>query len=187
MTNWKDVNSTPYSQWNQNGGWSITNNIGHQVQDWTPEAYSLYRSGVLINHLFWQIGNDNPQVGRKYLGEIISKNIDGLSINTDQLIKDITPYLNYILTNPTYLITIVEAVILIVKKWLLEMPNINSGIKHLIFSDKASDPSSGRFNLLEVINTIKALVQNPEQVTNTIKELLGIKKIVAIPLLMILS
>ncbi|WP_375317307.1 hypothetical protein [Spiroplasma endosymbiont of Virgichneumon dumeticola] len=173
MTNWKDVDNNPYSQWNQNGSWNISSNLGHKVQDWTPEAYSLYRSGILINHLFWQIGNDNPQVERKYLGEIISKNIDGLSINTDQLIKDITPYLNYVLTNPTYLITIIEAVIPIVKKWLLAMPNINSGIKHLIFSDKPSNPSSGSFNLLDVIKT---LFQNPKQLANTIKELLGIKE-----------
>lgn len=176
MTNWKDSNGIAYSQWDENGIWNIASNMGHEVKDWTPEAYSLYRSGVLINHLFWQIGNDNPQVKKQYLGEIISKNINGLSIDTNQLLKDIKPYLNYIVTNPTYLITIIEAVIPIAKKWILEMPNINSGIKHLIFSDKPSDPNNGIFNLLDVINNIKALVQNHQQLTTIIKEIFGIKK-----------
>lgn len=175
ISEWKDINGQPYSQWNQNETWNITSNIGHQVQNWTPEAYSLYRSGTLINHLFWQIGNDNKQVEPQYLGQIISKNIDGLTINTDQLIKELTPYLQNILNNPTYLITIIEAIIPIIKKWILEMSNINLGIKNLIFSyDKTSNSSSGTFNLLKVINTIKAIIHNPDQLTNIIKKILGV-------------
>lgn len=182
MTNWKDDSGQPYSVWNNGTRWNLSPVIspGHKVKDWkSKEDYDLYRGGTLINHLFWKISKDHNIVSEKnkkprYLSEILQEHINGTSIDDKALLADLQRYVPFLLTNPLYILTIVEAVIPIIKKWILEMPDITEGVKHLtIGNGYPSNPSTNSYNLLDIANTIKSLLNNPEKLKQILTIVLG--------------
>ncbi|WP_425377413.1 hypothetical protein [Spiroplasma endosymbiont of Aleiodes alternator] len=185
MNNWKDDSGQPYSAWNNGERWKISPTFGqlpgHKVSDWkSKQDYDLYHGGTLINYLFWKMSEDNKIFGKdgkspRYLGGVLSEHItlDGSLLHTGNIkvhfdnkgfFADIERYLPYLLTNPLYILTIIEAIIPVIKKWILDMPDITEGVKNLtIGNGYPSKPSAGSYNLLDIINTIKSLISQPEK------------------------
>lgn len=177
MNNWKDDSGQPYSQWSNGTKWDFSPTLfdGHEVKNWkSKEDYDLYRGGTLINHLFWKISKEHNIVSKKnknprYLGEIIEeyvtlKGLTDIKFDQDGFLADIERYLPFLLTNPVYILTIIEALIPVIKKWILEMPDITEGIKYLtIGNGYPSNSSTGSYNLLGIANTIKSLLNDPEE------------------------
>ncbi|CAB1054177.1 hypothetical protein [Spiroplasma endosymbiont of Danaus chrysippus] len=199
MNNWKDDSSQPYSAWNDNGKWKIDPHAsigplpwklypGHKVSDWKwKQDYDLYHGGTLINYLFWKMSEDNKIFGKdgksiRYLGDIIADYINISGSVTDPKVdfddkgffSDIERYLPYLLTNPLYILTIIEAIIPVIKKWILDMPDITEGVKNLtIGNGYPSKPSAGSYNLLDIINTIKSLINQPEKLKQILLNIFG--------------
>lgn len=201
MNNWKDDSGQPYSAWNDDGKWKIDPHAkvvidvplypGHIVSDWkSKQDYDLYHGGTLINYLFWKMSKDNKIFGKdgknpRYLGNILSEHItlDGswlkpnkIKVNFDDIgfFDDIKRYLSYLLTNPLYILTIIEAIIPVIKKWILDMPDITEGVKNLtIGNGYPSKPSAGSYNLLDIINTIKSLINQPEKLKQILLTVFG--------------
>ncbi len=199
MNNWKDDSGQPYSAWNDNGKWKINPHAsigplqwelypGHKVSDWkSKQDYDLYHSGTLINYLFWKMSKDNKIFGKdgksiRYLGNIIADYINISGSVTDPKVdfddkgffSDIKRYLPYLLTNPLYILTIIEAIIPVIKKWILDMPDITEGVKNLtIGNGYPSKPSAGSYNLLDIINTIKSLINQPEKLKQILLTVFG--------------
>lgn len=193
MLGWKDKSATPqpYSQWVNGSDWNLNDwrrpiviglVNGHALSAWNQDDYNLYRGGTLINYLFWKISNDHPEIVNpgpspkpRYLGDIISNHInDENKIDLPELKKDILQFVPFLLTNPLYPLIIIEGIMPIIKKWILEMSDLTLGVEHLTVSDisnKQTDDKS--FNLLDVANTIKKLVNNPQQLETIIKKILG--------------
>ena len=179
MNNWKDDSGQPYSAWNNGEKWKISSFLGkfsgHKVKDWkSKQDYDLYHGGTLINYLFWKMSKDNKIFGKdgksiRYLGDILSehitvKSINSLNVDFDDkgFFNDIKKYLFYFLTNPLYPLLLIEGIIPLIKKWILDMPDITQGVKNLtIGNGYPSNPSVGSYNLLDIINTIKSLINNP--------------------------
>lgn len=199
MNNWKDDSGQPYSAWNDNGKWKINPHAsigplpwelypGHKVSDWkSKQDYDLYHGGTLINYLFWKMSEDNKIFGKdgksiRYLGDIIADyiNISGsvtdpkVDFNDKGFFSDIERYLPYLLTNQLYILTIIEAIIPVIKKWILDMPDITEGVKNLtIGNGYPSKPSAGSYNLLDIINTIKSLINQPEKLKQILLTVFG--------------
>jgi len=197
VKSWKDndsPDSQPYSNWVSSSGteWNLNGLTrssiigllnGHQLADWSQADYNLYRNGTLINYLFWKISKDHEihqPKGQKtdpprYLGDIISNYVKkDNSFDETALIEDINQYKPYFLTNPLYILTIIEALIPIVKKYLLNMTNITEGVKNLtIGNGYPTDDQHNSYNLLEIVQNIKNLLNNKEKLRNIIKQTLG--------------
>lgn len=195
MTNWKDSsNQQPYSEWINANSWDLNTfstsviisfTKGHALNEWSQDDFNLYRGGTLINYLFWKISKNHPEIvnpvpdippapAPRYLGDILTNHIDANNnIDTDGLLKDILQFVPFLLSNPLYPLLIIEGIIPIVKKWLLEMPDITLGVKHLTVGDISTNQTTQSFNLLDIAKTIKNLVNNPEQLKSVIKKLLG--------------
>ncbi|WP_338962021.1 hypothetical protein [Spiroplasma endosymbiont of Lasioglossum villosulum] len=191
MNNWKDDSGQPYSAWNDDGKWKISPSFGqfpgHKVENWkSKQDYDLYHGGTLINYLFWKMSEDNKIFGKdgktpRYLGNILSEYITVNGINPPDVqsddkgfFADIEKYFPYLLTNPLYILTIIEAIIPVIKKWILDMPDITEGVKNLtIGNDYPSKPSAGSYNLLDIINTIKSLINQPEKLKQILLTVFG--------------
>ncbi|WP_338974652.1 hypothetical protein [Spiroplasma endosymbiont of Tricholauxania praeusta] len=195
MNNWKDDNGQPYSDWNNGKRWKISPTLdkfpGHKVSDWkSKQDYDLYHSGTLINYLFWKMSEDNKIFGKdgktpRYLGGILSEHItlDGSLLHPNNIkvdfdykgfFTDVERYLPYLLTNPLYILTIIEAIIPVIKKWILDMPDITEGVKNLtIGNGYPSKPSAGSYNLLDIINTINSLINQPEKLKQILLTVFG--------------
>ncbi|WP_425383039.1 hypothetical protein [Spiroplasma endosymbiont of Melieria omissa] len=191
MNNWKDDSGQPYSAWNDNGKWKISPSFGefpgHKVENWkSKQDYDLYHGGTLINYLFWKMSKDNNIFGKdgktpRYLGNILSEyitvnGINPLDVQFDEkgFFADIEKYFPYLLTNPLYILTIIEAIIPVIKKWILDMPDITEGVKNLtIGNGYPSKPSAGSYNLLDIINTIKSLINQPEKLKQILLTVFG--------------
>ncbi len=182
MTNWKDDSGQPYSAWNDGTKWNMNPEIftGHKVTEWkAKEDYDLYHGGTLINYLFWKISKDHNIVGEKnknprYLGEIIEEHIEGINFDDKAFFADILQYVPFLITNPLYILMIIEALIPVIKKWILEMPNITEGVKYLtIGNGYPSNPTTGSYNLLNIANTIKSLLNNPDKLREILKIAFG--------------
>lgn len=185
FSNWKDPDNQPYSAWSNGTTWEVAPTMfkGHEQKDWNASKdYDLYRSGVLINYLFWKISKDQEEKFIKdgktirYLGDIISDHISfnwgRLSFDDKAFLADINYYKPFLLTNPLYILIIIQALVPVIKKWVLEAPDITLGIKNLTIGHgfpTKKDRSS--YNLLDILTTIKKLINNPTQL-NTILELL---------------
>lgn len=191
MNNWKDDSGQPYSAWNDDGEWKISPSFGqfpgHKVENWkSKQDYDLYHGGTLINYLFWKMSEDNKIFGKdgktpRYLGNILSEYITVNGINPPDVqfdekgfFADIEKYFPYLLTNPLYILTIIEAIIPVIKKWILDMPDITEGVKNLtIGNGYPSKPSAGSYNLLDIINTIKSLISQPEKLKQILLTVFG--------------
>ncbi|WP_342276758.1 hypothetical protein [Spiroplasma endosymbiont of Nebria brevicollis] len=196
IINSKDSSNKPYSAWVTGTNWNLNSGLtpiiisftnGHKLDSWSQNDFNLYRGGSLINYLFWKISSDHPEIinlvppvqpapapAPRYLGDVLSDHIDANNnIDTDGLLKDISQFVPFLLSNPLYPLLIVEGIIPIIKKWLLEMPDITLGVKHLTVGDTPTNQTTQSFNLLDIANTIKNLVNNPEQLKSIIKKLLG--------------
>ncbi|WP_339046840.1 hypothetical protein [Spiroplasma endosymbiont of Colias croceus] len=191
MNNWKDDSGQPYSAWNDDGEWKISPSFGqfpgHKVENWkSKQDYDLYHGGTLINYLFWKMSEDNKIFGKdgktpRYLGNILSEYITVNCINPPDVqiddkgfFADIEKYFPYLLTNPLYILTIIEAIIPVIKKWILDMPDITEGVKNLtIGNGYSSKPSAGSYNLLDIINTIKSLISQPEKLKQILLTVFG--------------
>ncbi|TLF25234.1 MAG: hypothetical protein FCO83_02915 [Spiroplasma sp. WSS] len=191
MNNWKDDSGQPYSAWNDDGEWKISPSFGqfpgHKVENWkSKQDYDLYHGGTLINYLFWKMSEDNKIFGKdgktpRYLGNILSEYITVNGINPPDVqfddkgfFADIEKYFPYLLTNPLYILTIIEAIIPVIKKWILDMPDITEGVKFLtIGNGYPSKPSAGSYNLLDIINTIKSLISQPEKLKQILLTVFG--------------
>lgn len=183
MTNWKDESGQPYSAWNDETTWKLDPNIlfaGHKVTDWkAKEDYDLYRGGTLINYLFWKISKDHNIVSKKsknprYLGEIVEEHLDDIKFDDKAFFDDIRQYIPFLITNPLYILIIVEALIPVIKKWILEMPDITEGVKYLaIGNGYPSNPTTGSYNLLNIANTIKFLLNNPDKLKKILRIAFG--------------
>ncbi|WP_339040438.1 hypothetical protein [Spiroplasma endosymbiont of Apeira syringaria] len=191
MNNWKDDSGQPYSAWNDDGKWKISPSFGqftgHKVENWkSKQDYDLYHGGTLINYLFWKMSEDNKIFGKdgktpRYLGNILSEYITVNGINPPDVqfddkgfFADIEKYFPYLLTNPLYILTIIEAIISVIKKWILDMPDITEGVKNLtIGNGYPSKPSPGSYNLLDIINTIKSLISQPEKLKQILLTVFG--------------
>lgn len=182
MTNWKDDSDQPYSAWNDGTKWIMNPKIfiGHKVTEWkAKEDYDLYRGGTLINYLFWKISKDHNIVGEKnknprYLGEIVEEHINGIDFDDKAFLVDIRQYVPFLITNPLYILMIVEALIPVIKKWILEMPDITEGVKYLtIGNGYPSNSTTGSYNLLNIANTIKSLLNNPDKLREILKITFG--------------
>lgn len=191
MNNWKDDSDQPYSAWNDDGEWKISPSFGqfpgHKVENWkSKQDYDLYHGGTLINYLFWKMSEDNKIFGKdgktpRYLGNILSEYITVNGINPPDVqfddkgfFADIEKYFPYLLTNPLYILTIIEAIIPVIKKWILDMPDITEGVKNLtIGNGYPSKPSAGSYNLLDIINTIKSLISQPEKLKQILLTVFG--------------
>ncbi|WP_425381452.1 hypothetical protein [Spiroplasma endosymbiont of Polydrusus pterygomalis] len=183
MTNWKDDSDQPYSAWNDGTTWKLDPSIlvpSHKVTEWkAKEDYDLYHGGTLINYLFWKISKDHDIVGEKnknprYLGEIIEEHIKGTYFDVKAFLVDILQYVPFLTTNPRYILIIVEALIPVIKKWILEMPDITEGVKYLtIGNGYPSNPTTGSYNLLNITNTIKSLLNNPDKLKEILKIAFG--------------
>lgn len=181
MSNWKDDSGQPYSAWNSGTNWDLNPILypGHKVDDWKAKAdYDLYRGGTLINYLFWKISKDHNIFGTnktpRYLGEIIEEHMNGINFDEVGFIEDIKRYLPLFLTNPLYILTIIEGIIPLIKKWILEMPDITEGVKHLtIGNGYPTKPSTGSYNLLDITNTIQSLFNNPIKLKQVLTTIFG--------------
>ncbi|MBP1524986.1 MAG: hypothetical protein H9Q65_00325 [Spiroplasma ixodetis] len=191
INNWKDDSGQPYSAWNDDGEWKISPSFGqfpgHKVENWkSKQDYDLYHGGTLINYLFWKMSEDNKIFGKdgktpRYLGNILSEYITVNRINPPDVqfddkgfFADIEKYFPYLLTNPLYILTIIEAIIPVIKKWILDMPDITEGVKNLtIGNGYPSKPSAGSYNLLDIINTIKSLISQPEKLKQILLTVFG--------------
>ncbi|WP_342253123.1 hypothetical protein [Spiroplasma endosymbiont of Zeiraphera isertana] len=191
MNNWKDDSGQPYSAWNDDGEWKISPSFGqfpgHKVENWkSKQDYDLYHGGTLINYLFWKMSEDNKIFGKdgktpSYLGNILSEYITVNGINPPDVqfddkgfFADIEKYFPYLLTNSLYILTIIEAIIPVIKKWILDMPDITEGVKNLtIGNGYPSKPSAGSYNLLDIINTIKSLISQPEKLKQILLTVFG--------------
>lgn len=193
MLGWKDKSATPqpYSQWVNGSDWNLNGKgralfiglvNGHLLSAWKQDDYNLYRGGTLINYLFWKISYDHPEIVNpdllpkpRYLGDIITDHLNKENnIDLPGLKKDILQFVPFLLTNPLYPLIIIEGIMPIIKKWILEMSDLTLGVEHLTVGDisnKQTDDKS--FNLLDVANTIKKLVNNPQQLKTIIKKILG--------------
>lgn len=183
MTNWKDADNTPYSQWTENGEWKLDEEI---YQNWEVSDFNFYRSGVLINHLFHQIGVENkisnpdkdPTNYGRFLGDIIGDHID-LSIPglDDKLMPDLMQYVNHLTANPIYIITLIEAIIPIIKQFLLQTPDSTQGVKNLTFGKiYPTDKENNSYNIDEVLKRVQYLIANPDELIAIITDLLHINK-----------
>lgn len=198
MSNWKDNSGQPYSAWNDGNDWKIDPRAllfeifpGHKVKDWNwNKDYDLYHGGTLINYLFWKISKDHKIPGAKkpdprYLGAILSDHItlDGsvldpdnikVEFNQEEFLNDIKQYLGFLLTDPLYLLLLVEGIIPIIKKWILEMPDITQGVNNLtIGNGYPTNRSTNSYNLLDIVNTIKNLVNNPTKLKQVLQLIFG--------------
>lgn len=191
MNSWKDDSGQPYSAWNDGKNWKISTTFnefpGHQVADWkTKKDYDLYHGGSLINYLFWKMSKDNNIVGKdnkpRYLGGILSDHItltgstSGPKVDFDDVkfVEDLKRYLPYLFTNPLYILIIVEGIIPVIKKWILDMPDITQGVKHLtVGNGYPTNKSTGSYNLLDIANTIKFLINNPTQLKQILQKIFG--------------
>ncbi|MBE4704067.1 hypothetical protein [Spiroplasma platyhelix] len=189
MDNWKDPNGHAYSQWNTDNGWELDQDV---YETWTPTDYNFYRSGVLINHLFYQIGKDYQIINPKppaegqdpaaykdrYLGTIIGDHISMSPIGLDEyLMPDIQQYLPHLLEDPSYIITLVEAVVPIIKQWILEMNDITQGAKNLTFGKIfPTNKNTNSFNVADILDTIKDLIFNPDKIIEIVRNLLNINE-----------
>jgi len=177
MNNWKDDQDQPYSQWNFKNQWNITTD---NVLTWNKQDINLYRGGVLINYLFWKISKDH-KIGNlegkdpdqpRYLGNIISNHLTDSDPQT-AIINDLKQYLPNLIENPNYIFTLLEAIIPIIKQYLLKMTDISQGIKHLTIGDGyPTILNINRFNLNDIIKTIKDLLNNKEKLNQLVNDLL---------------
>lgn len=171
MTNWKDEGGKPFSQWNDGSAWNLDEEY---YDNWTPSDYNFYRSGVLLNHLFYQIGKDYqikkwvksgnpPEYRDRYLGDIISDQAVG-----GDMMADLGQYLPYLLQNPAYIITIIEAVVPIIKQWALKMSDITKGVKKLTFGDKyPNDDANNSYNIRNVLDNLYQLINYDKDVSES--------------------
>lgn len=185
MNSWKDDSGQPYSAWNNGTKWDLSPTLfsGHEVKTWkTKEDYDLYRGGTLINYLFWKISKDHNIVSEKtktprYLGGIIqdyTKGIIDIDFDQDAFLADVKRYLPFLLTNPLYILIIVEGIIPVIKKWILEMPNITEGVKHLtIGNGYPTNPNANSYNLLDIATTIKNLLTDPVKLKQVLQIVFG--------------
>lgn len=187
MTNWKDTSGSPYSQWNNGTEWTLDPST---YEFWNQSDYIFYQSGTLINHLFRQIGIDNkisklgseqtnfadePNYAR-YLGDIISDHISGTSLDK-YLLPDIMQYINALTTNPMYIINLIEAVVPIIKQFLLQMSDITKGVKNLTFGKAyPTDDSNGSYSIDEILKRVQNLLANPDDILNIIRDLITFNK-----------
>lgn len=185
MDNWKDDSGKAYSQWNDDSGWDFDSDT---AASWSRSDYNFYRGGVLINHLFYQIGKDyqivNPDPDKqepykdRYLGNIID---DHLKIAIppsidDYFMPDLEQYLSHLLENPSYIITLIEAVVPILKQYVLQMSDITKGAKNLTFGKiYPTDDNANSYNIADIIDHIGALIEDPNKIADIIRELLYIK------------
>lgn len=182
MDNWKDKNNKPYSQWNNNSEWKLSSSF---YKKWTPNDFNFYRSGVLINYLFYKIGKDYQLVDPikkneyedRYLGNIIQSHIKlfpKIDIDEEGLVEDLNQYLQPLLTNPEYIFLIIEAIIPIIKEWGLKMNDITKGIKNLTFGKiYPTNDDKNSYNILDVLYNIEHLLNNPKELEAIIKALIG--------------
>ncbi|WP_308150221.1 hypothetical protein [Spiroplasma sp. AdecLV25b] len=194
IINSKDNSYKPYSAWVNGTDWKLNSGLtptlialttGHALDSWSQDDFNLYRGGSLINYLFWKISSDHSEIinpvppvppvpAPRYFGDVLSDHIDtNNNIDTDGLLKDISQFIPFLLSNPLYPLLIIEGIIPIIKKWILKMPDITLGVKHLIVGDIPTNQTTQSFNLLDIANTIKNLVNSPEQLKSIIKKLLG--------------
>lgn len=161
MTSWKDSGGKPYSQWSNGTSWGLATKY---YQNWNQTDYNFYRSGVLINHLFYQIGKDyqikkpgSSNYKDRYLGDIITDSALG------DLMGDLGQYTPHLLQNPAYIITIIEAIVPILKQWALNMSNISQGAKNLTFGQKyPTDDSKNSYNIGDILNNLQKIINNPD-------------------------
>lgn len=181
MSNWKDTDDTPYSQWTEGSEWKLDEDA---YENWGVSDFNFYRSGVLINHLFHQIGVENkisnpdkdPTNYGRFLGDIIGDHINlsppGLD---DNLMPDLMQYVNHLTSNPIYIITLIEAVVPIIKQFILQMPDSTQGVKNLTFGKVyPTDKENNSYNIDEVLEWIQYLITNPDEIVTIVTDLLHI-------------
>lgn len=189
MDNWKDENGDPFSQWNEGSDWTLDESY---YTKWDPSEYNFYRAGVLVNHLFYKIGRDyestktpiaNPDpeatpTYRRFLGEIIQEHVSLSPIGLDDyFLPDLMQFVPKLLENPSYIISIIEAVVPIIKEWILKMSDINQGVKALTFGKKYStNDSENSYNVSDIINNIGELLLEPNKIADVIRNLFTINK-----------
>lgn len=167
LDNWKDTEGHPYSQWNEGSNWDIK----ASYDTWNTNDYNFYRSGTLVNYLFYKIGKDyqikNPAkpddpYKDRYLGDIISDHLNGASMD-DYLMDDLGLYFPHLLENPAYIITLIEAIVLILKQWGLKMSDITQGTKKLTFAKKyPTDDPNNSYNARDILTNFQKILSNPD-------------------------
>lgn len=181
MTNWKDSDNTPYSQWIEDNEWKLDEDA---YENWEVSDFNFYHSGVLINHLFHQIGIENkisnpdkePTNYGRFLGDIIGDHISlsppGLD---DNLMSDLMQYVNHLTANPVYIITLIEAIIPIIKQFILQMPDSTQGVKNLTFGKiYPTDQENNSYSIDEVLKWVQYLITNPDEIVAIVTDLLHI-------------
>lgn len=167
--NWKDDQGIPYSEWvNSNAAWKLTG-----FTNWKSNDINLYRGGVIINHLFKEMGLENSEkiTNPQYIGAIISDNINN---PTDQLLAAFQPYLDLLLTNPKYLLQLITGLVPLIKDLIFNAPDLTQGIEHLTLGNThPTNKNNNSYNLKTVFTDLKTIINDKTKVEALATKLLS--------------
>ncbi|MCL8210053.1 hypothetical protein [Spiroplasma attinicola] len=167
--NWKDDQGIPYSEWvNSNGAWKLTG-----FTNWKSNDINLYHGGVIINHLFKEMGLENSEkiTNPQYIGAIIS---DNLNNPTDQLLAAFQPYLDLLLTNPKYLLQLITGLVPLIKDLIFNAPDLTQGIEHLTLGNThPTNKNNNSYNLKTVFTDLKTIINDKTKVEALATKLLS--------------
>lgn len=167
--NWKDDQGIPYSEWvNSNAAWKLTG-----FTNWKSNDINLYRGGVIINHLFKEMGLENSEkiTNPQYIGAIIS---DNLNNPTDQLLAAFQPYLDLLLTNPKYLLQLITGLVPLIKDLIFNAPDLTQGVEHLTLGNThPTNKNNNSYNLKTVFTDLKTIINDKTKVEALATKLLS--------------
>ncbi|MCL6428694.1 hypothetical protein LT335_00241 [Spiroplasma sp. JKS002669] len=167
--NWKDDQGIPYSEWvNSNAAWKLTG-----FTNWKSNDINLYRGGVIINHLFKEMGLENSEkiTNPQYIGAIIS---DNLNNPTNQLLAAFQPYLDLLLTNPKYLLQLITGLVPLIKDLIFNAPDLTQGIEHLTLGNThPTNKNNNSYNLKTVFTDLKTIINDKTKVEALATKLLS--------------